>query len=185
MLAVDRATGKARVWAVGDTGGCDPAAADGTVHIGTAAGEVLALDAGTGRVRWSLGTGGPPVGRPAVSGGVVYAGSRDRCLYAIKAASGRVLWRLPTGGPVTGGATVRGDSVYLGSRDGRLYRVARATGSVGWRFDAGGWINRCAPAAGDGLVYAGTAGGHLHAVDMRTGQGIAAPPPELDVRLEL
>ncbi|SPT60885.1 PQQ-binding-like beta-propeller repeat protein [Actinomadura madurae] len=185
VLAVDRATGKARVWAVGDTGGCDPAAADGTVHIGTAAGDVLALDAGTGRVRWSLGTGGPPVGRPAVSGGVVYAGSRDRCLYAIKAASGRVLWRLPTGGPVTGGATVRGDSVYLGSRDGRLYRVARATGSVGWRFDAGGWINRCAPAAGDGLVYAGTAGGHLHAVDLRTGQGIAAPPPELDVRLEL
>jgi outer membrane protein assembly factor BamB len=86
---------------------------------------------------------------------------------------------------VAGGATVRGDSVYLGSRDGRLYRVARATGHVVWRFDAGGWINRCAPAAGDGLVYAGTAGGHLHAVDTCTGRGIAAPPPELDVRLEL
>ena len=57
------------------------------VYVGSKDGNVYALDAATGQVRWTYTTAGPVYSSPAVSGGTVYGGSGDGKLYALNAGS--------------------------------------------------------------------------------------------------
>lgn len=49
-----------------------PAVADGVVYIGSADGNVYALNAVNGTKVWSFETGNPVTSSPAISGGIVY-----------------------------------------------------------------------------------------------------------------
>jgi serine/threonine-protein kinase len=60
----------------------------GTVYVGSDDHEVYALDAVTGRVRWTHATGGFVESSPVVAGGTVYVGSDDHRVYALNAATG-------------------------------------------------------------------------------------------------
>jgi polyvinyl alcohol dehydrogenase (cytochrome) len=80
-----------------------PTSEGDTVYVGTWRGNVLALDAATGRVRWKtyLGAngdetyGGPRgvIGSVALDGGTAYAASGNCTLTALNAATGTRLWR--------------------------------------------------------------------------------------------
>ena len=71
--------------------------AGGTVYVGSGDSKVYALDAATGRPRWTYTTGGPVFAGPAVAGGTVYVGSyEDRKVYALDAATGRPRWTYTT-----------------------------------------------------------------------------------------
>ena len=73
-------------------------AAAGQCFFGSSADDkVYALDAATGREKWSFFTGGPVRLAPAVWGGRVYAVSDDGYLYCLSAADGTVLWKLRAG----------------------------------------------------------------------------------------
>lgn len=71
-----------------------PVYAEGRVFCVTNGGEMLALDAATGRIAWrqdaaeyAMETG------PALGGGLVFAGAWDRYLYATEAQDGALRWR--------------------------------------------------------------------------------------------
>lgn len=80
-----------------------PRVADGNVYVGTWAGDVVALDAQNGRVRWTAHLGANPdefYGQPRgvvssifLSQGVAYAVSGSCWAGAFEAATGRELWR--------------------------------------------------------------------------------------------
>jgi len=68
--------------------------AGGTLYFGSSAdGKVYALDALTGRARWTFFTEGPVRLAPAVSGGRLYVGSDDGCVYCLSAGDGALLWK--------------------------------------------------------------------------------------------
>lgn len=68
--------------------------AGGSVYFGSSADDkVYALDAATGRERWSFFTGGPVRLAPTVAGGLVYAGSDDGTVYCLRAADGQLVWK--------------------------------------------------------------------------------------------
>jgi outer membrane protein assembly factor BamB/tetratricopeptide (TPR) repeat protein len=60
-----------------------PAYAAGKVFVGTAAGELLALSASTGDVRWGYQTGGRIAAAPVVQDDTVYAVSTDYVVHAV------------------------------------------------------------------------------------------------------
>jgi outer membrane protein assembly factor BamB len=66
---------------------------DGTVVLGARDRMVHAIDAKTGKPRWTHMTRARIDSAPAIAGGRVYVGSNDGRLYALDLASGKVVWQ--------------------------------------------------------------------------------------------
>ncbi len=127
--------------------------ADGTAYFGSSADhKVYALDANTGREKWSFFTDGPVRFAPAVWKDRVFAVSDDGHLYCLSAKDGTLIWKV-NGGPeidrvlgngrivsrwvARGGLAVLDDTVYFGAgiwpTDGvYICAVDAASGKVIW-----------------------------------------------------
>jgi outer membrane protein assembly factor BamB len=81
----------------------DATAVAGTVYVGSATEQVIAVDAATGEVRWRGRLANTVFTAPRVVDGTVYVGGADYYLYAFDAADGTRIWRTETANAVTGG----------------------------------------------------------------------------------
>lgn len=163
-----------------DTYLSSPAVADGLVYFGSGDGNIYAVDAATGSLRWKFQTGNVVHASPAVADGMVFLGSWDGFFYALDAATGQQKWRFKTGddpqfhnhvGIESSAAVVEG-TVYFGCRDAHVYALDELTGEKKWSWAEpnGSWINT-SPAVADGVVYfANSYGGQLFAADAKTGK---------------
>src|SRR5688572_5339518 len=146
-----------------------PVVAGGVVAFGSSAeGKVTALDAATGRLLWSMFTGGPVRFAPAAWRDRFFVASDDGHLYALRAATGDVLWKIRGGPddrmilgndrvishwPARGGPVVADEVVYFAAgiwpSDGiYLYALDAATGKVLWCNDTSGSIYMPQPHGG-------------------------------------
>lgn len=127
-----------------------PVVAGGAVYFGSSAdGKVYALDAASGKQRWTYCTDAPVRFAPAVWKDSVFVVSDDGHLYCLTAKDGKLLWK-KRGGP-----------------DGRMI--------LGNDRMVSRWPARGGPAVVDGVVYfaAGiwpSEGIYLHALDADTGK---------------
>ncbi|MEO8431175.1 MAG: PQQ-binding-like beta-propeller repeat protein [Acidobacteriota bacterium] len=163
-----------------------PAVAGARLYVGSGSGEVLAVEAATGKVAWRFPTGGRVRSSPSVVDGVVYVGSFDGHLYAIDAQSGALRWKFATQGvsidlqaagfdrrSIQSSPAVTTDLVVVGCRDGRLYGVERATGKERWNFDHQvSWVVGSPAIAGDRAIVGSSDGRFVQAVDLATGKEI-------------
>jgi len=141
-----------------------PAIAGGTVYFGSGDGNVYALDAGSGALRWKFHTDNVVHASPAVANDTVYVGSWDSYFYALDAASGKQRWRFKTGDDpaisnqvgIQSSAVVAGGVVYFGCRDSHLYALDAASGKRLWSYPTKeSWVIS-SPAVRDGRVYFAT-----------------------------
>jgi outer membrane protein assembly factor BamB len=149
-----------------------PVVADGVVFFGSGDGNVYALDARTGTLRWKVQTGDVVHASPALADGVVYIGSWDSYFYAIDAASGTVKWKFHSGedpvihnqvGFQSSAAVVNG-IVYVGCRDSNLYALDAVTGAEKWRVSTAlSWVIT-SPAVVAGKVIFATSDSSLYRV---------------------
>ena len=126
----------------------------GTVYFGSSVdSRIYAIDAATGKTRWSFATGGAVRLAPSVDSGKVYAGSDDGYAYCLEAESGKLIWQVRAGPdgrmvlghgrlvspwPVRTGVTIEDGKAWFGggifSFDGvRLHCVDAATGKPIWQ----------------------------------------------------
>jgi outer membrane protein assembly factor BamB len=96
---------------------------------------VVAVDAATGKRRWSYQTKGWMYAEPTVMGDDVFVTSQDKMLYCLDKVTGKVRWSFPTKWRVESGVAVRDGSAYFGSCDGFFYRVDVKTGKAVWSFE--------------------------------------------------
>jgi outer membrane protein assembly factor BamB len=156
-----------------------PAVDAGLVYFGSGDGNLYALDAPTGQLKWKFVTQGVVHSSPALAGGVVYFGSWDSYFYALDAATGQEKWKFKTGEDKTNynqvgiqsSPAVSGGVVYFGCRDSHLYALDARTGQEKWRFNNhGSWINT-SPAIYEGTAYVGSPIPALfRALDIKTGE---------------
>ncbi len=132
------------------------AAAGGFVYFGSSSdGQVYALDADTGALRWRFATEGPVRCAPTVADGRVYVGSDDGRVYCLDGTDGSVVWtfraaptremvlgngRMISLWPVRTGVLADKGLAYFGAgvfpAEGLfLYAVDAATGTVHWTND--------------------------------------------------
>jgi len=158
-----------------------PALGAELVYFGSGDGSVYALEAATGRLRWSFHTGNVVHASPALANGLLYIGSWDSYFYALDAATGKERWRFKTGEDpdtnnqvgIQSSAVVAGDSVYFGCRDSNLYALDAATGARRWAYsNKGSWVIG-SPAVRDGKVYFATSdSGLVQVLDATSGAAL-------------
>jgi outer membrane protein assembly factor BamB len=156
-----------------------PAVWKDAVYFGSGDGNVYALDAATGALKWKFKTGDVVHASPAIADGTVFIGSWDSYFYAIDAATGAEKWRFKTGEDsvvhnqqgIQSSAAVVDGTVYFGCRDSHMYAVDEFTGQSKWAYATGGTWVLTSPSVSQGKVFfAISYGGLLYAADTKTGE---------------
>ena len=148
------------------------AIADGTVVVGVASGELVALDLETGKVRWKhaveLGIG---ESSPAVAAGLVFVGDLSGVLHAVQAADGKPAWTFKTGSEIKSSPVIAGDRVLVGSYDGHLYALAIKDGALLWKLKTDNYVHGT-PAVSDGIAYFAGCDEVFHGVRVSDGRQV-------------
>jgi eukaryotic-like serine/threonine-protein kinase len=150
-----------------------------TVYFGSSDGNLYALDALKGGLKWKFKTDGIIHTSPALYQGTVFFGSWDRYLYAVDSKTGKEKWKFRTRDQpvyhllegIQASPTVSDSLVYFGARDGFFYALNVNTGVMAWNYSAdNSWVLTTA-AIRDSMVYFGTSDSYLMtALNARTGE---------------
>jgi eukaryotic-like serine/threonine-protein kinase len=146
------------------------------VYFGSSDGNVYALEAKEGELKWKFKSNGSIHTSPALYNNTIYIGNWSGWFYAIDAQTGNEKWKFKTGEQqamtgIQASATVANGSVYFGARDAHMYALNAASGTLLWKYDAeNSWILSTA-AIKDNVLYAGTSDTYLLvALDAKTGK---------------
>ena len=158
---------------------------DGKVYATDGLGDVVALDAATGKQAWRAKPGGPLRGAPSIDGTNVYILSQDNQLYALSKADGSVQWT-QSGSIETQGVfgvaapAVSQGTVVAGFSSGELNAYRYENGRTLWqdalsRSTISTSVSSLAdidadPVIDRGIVYAVGQGGRMIALEIVSGQ---------------
>ncbi len=158
-----------------------PAVSGDAVYFGSGDGNVYALDAATGALKWKFHTGDVVHASPAILNNTLFIGSWDSYFYALDASTGKEKWRFKTGEDheianqvgIQSSAAVADGTVFFGCRDSNLYALNADTGQKKWVFNnKGSWVIT-SPAVKDGKVYFATSDSStFYALDAKTGTAL-------------
>jgi outer membrane protein assembly factor BamB len=192
VTAFDLATGS-RIWRTDTQGEKDRstnvgggiAFAGGAIYAATGRGEALALDAGTGAIRWRKDLDAPGRSAPCVADGRLFITTIDNRLLSLKAADGARQWSYQAASSAT---TVLAQSapaysdglVVAGFGSGDLAAVRAESGGLAWTDSLASARGRNSlvdlaavrglPVVDRGRVFAIGVGGLLVSLDLRSGR---------------
>jgi outer membrane protein assembly factor BamB len=175
VYALDAVTG-AKLWnyATGGVVYSSPAYDNGVVYVGSNDTKVYALDATTGAKLWSFPTFWGVWASPAVDNGVVYISGMDGLVYAINADTGTLKWMSPwLNVSMSTSPTVSGGLVYVGGLDayykGNVTALNATNGAIVWNYQLSYGPYFSTAAVVDGVLYIGTTGYTVLALNAATG----------------
>lgn len=156
----------------------------GVLYATTGFGEVLALNAADGAVKWRKQLLNPIRAAPTIAGGHVYVVSIDNELQALDTRNGDILWHHRG---ITENATLMGasspaatpDGVIVAYSSGEIFNLRPENGRVAWSYTLTvptqiGAMPAIAdirglPVIDESRVYAISQSGRIAAIDQRTG----------------
>lgn len=172
LVALDAISGHLK-WIWSYQGGNEimstPTVANGIVYIGAGDGRLHALDAQSGREKWSF-PGGIFNSAPAVANGIVYTSAYGGELSALDAQSGQKKWSFSTGSPNSVAMTVAHGIVYANTTEGKVYAFDARLGGQKWTYQAKENILYATPVVVNTMLYLVTSGGEIVALDAFSGQ---------------
>ena len=146
----------------------------GTVYAASADGELLAVDAETGKLQWERGLNDRIFAGVGGDQAQLYLVTREADLVALSREDGRELWRseLPT--EALAAPQSNGVLVVTQTTDGRVLAFDTATGEKRWQYDgvvpALSLRTAAAPLVGGDVVLASFSNGKLIALSADAGQ---------------
>jgi outer membrane protein assembly factor BamB len=133
---------------------------------------ISALDANTGKLRWTYITGAQVQNVPVVDHDTLYVGADNQTVYALNAGNGSVRWKASVGGEphvitVQNGLVYGDIALNSGGRStlGPIFALDARNGSIAWRSQ----INGSFFGLIHGVVYVATADNKLYALDAAHG----------------
>ena len=141
---------------------------------GSRDGELVALWAGSGKVRWRKAIG-PSESSPLLHGNVLYVGDWNGDVSAYSAATGRRSWTFRAGGQVKDGLAYADGRVYFGAYDSHVYALDAGTGKLVWKASAQPRFGHtgtfyATPAVAYDRVYIGSTDGKVYSFGASTGK---------------
>lgn len=140
----------------------------GTLYVVRKDGRVYAIDAKTGRQKWTKKVGSLSAASPAFAGGRIFVVTLSGRIVALNAKNGNIRWAKDLGSRSESSPLVLGDSAIFGSESGTLYSLRQRDGRIDWTYKAGGAI-KGGPAYSGGKIFVGAYGGTVHAVRASNG----------------
>lgn len=144
-----------------------------TVYIGTTDNSLYALDASTGKVKWTFTTDGWITSTPLFYNNILYFGSNDMSMYAVNALTGALLWKFKTEEAIQSQPSYYGQNIIFGSNDHNLYALNMNSGEEIWSFEAGDWAG--SPVSYQNRVLFGSRDGSLYDISVITMCSIDKP----------
>ncbi|HUS47149.1 MAG TPA: PQQ-binding-like beta-propeller repeat protein [Phycisphaerae bacterium] len=162
-----------------------PAVSKGVVCFMGSDGSLRAVDAKTGKAKWSFQdkeaakeqarapgpqvvTGGAQGPAPLIADGTVYVSARAGHIYAVDLATGRLKWKSASADGF-GPPAIAGGVLYVGGTDGGVYALDAATGKQSWRGELPNGA-AVAPVVVGKTVYVADKDKNVHALAAATGQ---------------
>jgi eukaryotic-like serine/threonine-protein kinase len=161
--------------------------ADGVVYVGADDGRLHALDARTGKARWSVSLGAAVRSRLSPHEGDLYVHTDDGWLHRLRSAGGEERWKVrledkPIDRVTLGDAKsryddfasgARGDKgrLYVGTHDGHVLCLDASSGARIWDFAAGDSVV-ATPVVDRGLCIFGSFDGKVYGLDQGSGKVI-------------
>ncbi len=159
---------------------------NGIVYASTGYGEVLALDAGSGKVIWRQALDFPARSAPAIAGGIVAVVTQNDLLLTFDQASGTPGWRftgkvtdIPTSSAVIGAPAYSDGLLVAGFSSGTLAALDVNSGTPLWEQSLASSYSVASPLAfsdivappviANDVVYAISLGNTAVAVDLHSG----------------
>ena len=153
--------------------GLRPTGDGNRIYAASQDGNVLALDAVTGKERWKTELDIELSAGPATNEGVVVVASRDGYVIVLDAATGIEQWRTYIAGEALAHPLIQEDSIVVQTIDNRLRALSRFDGRQRWSIEqtapALTMRGATSPLLAGSLVVAGFDNGRLIAVDASTG----------------
>ena len=133
-----------------------PALGETALFYGTFDNEVLAVEAGTGALRWRYRHPDrhfPFYASAALAGDRVVAAGRDKLVHALDRRTGEAAWTFRARARFDASPAVAGGFVYAGNADGRLYVLDLESGEKVSEFHAGAPIMSSPAVTRDRIVF--------------------------------
>jgi prepilin-type processing-associated H-X9-DG protein len=147
----------------------------GRVYFAFVDGNVVAVDAATGKTAWKRDLRAQLESSPLAVDGTLYLGDNKTDLVALRASDGRELWRFNSPAPIKASPSHIAGRIYVADYEGGMYCLDATRGEVIWRTDTtkvrpfgeGGFYS--SPAIAFGRVFAARDDGTVFAFDEATG----------------
>lgn len=130
------------VWARGLKGGASkksyfpewgsPDLASGSVFVGTHGKMFYAVDAESGKIKWSAKTEGPVASQPITNSDHVFFGDNKGYVYGLDAATGAESWKVFLGAEVINQSQLCGNTVYVLTTRHEVHALRVSDGSDAW-----------------------------------------------------
>ena len=148
----------------------------GRVYLAYLDGDLVAVDAATGKQDWKRNLHAHLESSPLAVGGTLYLGNDKTDLVALRASDGALRWRLNTPGAIKASPSYHDGRVYVADYQAAMFCVDAGSGELLWRtntskvppFGDGGFYS--SPAVAFGRVYAARDDGTVYAFDEKTGK---------------
>jgi eukaryotic-like serine/threonine-protein kinase len=144
-----------------------------TVYAGDEEGTFHAVDRATGKGRWKFESGGQIVSCAGFYGDKVLFGSHDNSLYCLKQADGSKVWQFVTEGMVNCSPAIVEHFTFITGCDEHLRVIDIDTGKEERDIPLGIYLI-ASPAVKDNMLYVGTHGAEVLAIDWKQGTRIWA-----------
>ena len=133
------------------------------VYLGCDDGNIYALYAINGTIKWNYTTAGSVRSTSSVDAEAdrLFVGSDDNNLYSINTTTGKMAWRYETGGAIRAAPAVADGMVFIGSYDGNVYALDTAQGHMLWSYETGSRI-LSSPALTNKRLFIGAENGNLY-----------------------
>ena len=148
----------------------------GKVFFAYVDGNLVAVDAASGKQVWTRKLVGHLESSPMAVGGTLYLGTDKTNVVAVRASDGKVLWQFNSPGAIKASPSFHDGRVFVADYQSAMFCLDAKTGRLLWRtntsraapFGQGGFYS--SPAIAFGRVYAGRDDGTIFAFDEKTGK---------------
>lgn len=145
-----------------------PAGNDSIVVYGHDDGDLTAIDAMSGTLRWNVRAANGLLGSPILVGERVIAGASDSTISAFDLRTGSLLWNRRLGGRIFSPLSAGTGTIYAGTASGILHCLNLRDGSNVWQYAAKNGFC-AAPLVAGNFIFAGSLDRSLTALDADSG----------------